>query len=81
MSRKQLFRQSNNQSTVTYTGDGGTANVGAQTSVSGKKSGDEITLLPNMFTKDGYLFRAWKINDDITMFASNTITLAADTEL
>ena len=67
--------------TVTYTGDGGTANVGAQTSVSGKKSGDEITLLPNMFTKSEYLFRAWKINGGQSKFAGVQHALAGDTEL
>ena len=67
--------------TVTYTGDGGTANAGAQTSVSGKKSGDEITLLPNMFTKSEYLFRAWRINDGQSKFAGIQHALAGNTEL
>lgn len=75
------WEQEAKEVTVTYTGDGGTANAGAQTSVTGKKSGDEITLLPNMFTKSEYLFRAWKINGGQSKFAGVQHALAGNTEL
>ena len=75
------WEQEAKEVTVTYTGDGGTANTGAQTSVTGKKSGDEITLLPNMFTKSEYLFRAWRINDGQSKFAGVQHALAGNTEL
>ena len=75
------WEQEAKEVTVTYTGDGGTANTGAQTSITGKKSGDEITLLPNMFTKSEHLFRAWKINDEKNKFAGVQHALAGNTEL
>ena len=75
------WEQEAKEVTVTYTGDGGTANAGAQISVTGKKSGDEITLLPNMFTKSEYLFRAWRINDGQSKFAGVQHALAGNTEL
>lgn len=60
--------------TVTYAGgEGAVQNSGATTSIH-KKSGDTITLQPNMFAKDGHIFRAWN-DGSSTRFANTTVTL------
>ena len=53
--------------TVTFS-DGG-----SQTKTETHNSGESLVLPPNMFTKAGYIFAAWELPDETTMYAGTTI--------
>ena len=53
--------------TVTFS-DGG-----SQTKTETHNSGESLVLPPNMFTKTGYIFVAWELPDETTMYAGTTI--------
>ena len=53
--------------TVTFS-DGG-----SQTKTETHNSGESLVLPPNMFTKTGYIFAAWELPDETTMYAGTTI--------
>lgn len=53
--------------TVTFS-DGG-----SQTKTETHNAGESLVLPPNMFTKAGYIFAAWELPDETTMYAGTTI--------
>lgn len=61
--------------TVTFS-DGG-----SQTKTETHNAGESLVLPPNMFTKAGYIFAAWELPDETTMYAGTTIKALPSTDV
>ena len=61
--------------TVTFS-DGG-----SQTKTETHNAGESLVLPPNMFTKAGYIFAAWELPDETTMYAGTTIKALPSTNV
>ena len=61
--------------TVTFS-DGG-----SQTKTETHNAGESLVLPPNMFTKAGYIFAAWELPDETTMYAGKTIKALPSTDV